>query len=176
MTLALKSPDRPYQVNNGPRTSHSLAWRSGGRYRGALRCTQGLPRTPEGESSGCSSSSVRHLRCDDGAGTRGPSHGGTCRGRACSVPCTRARTSTRASTRAVRDRPAGSRAGDILGAIGDILRSSDAGQEANADLQTQDRSGEERRRFQEDPGENKKALSEKRKTRAWVHKPTLRLF
>ena len=159
---------RPIITSDVPRNSCNPAWRVRGRNRRDLRRRCGLSRKPEDEGSRCSSTFLRHLRYDDGAGTRGPSHGGTCRGRACSVPCT--------STSAVRERPAGPCAGDVLSAINTILRSTDAGQEANADLQAEDGSSKERCRFQEDPGEAQETLSEKRKTRAWVHKPTLRLF
>jgi len=166
------------KIINGPRDSHSLAWRSGGSRSGSLRCTQGLSWTPEDESDVGSSDIHRHLRYDDGAGTRGPSHGSTCRGRACSVPCTRAsfRANSSSSSGDLRDGPAGSHAGDLLGPIDAVIRGSDADEEADADLQAEDRTGEEHCRFQEDPGEAEKALGEKSKTRAWVLKPTLRLF
>ncbi len=172
MTSALKSPLGRINLSNGPRTSHSLAWRSSRRDRSALRCTKGLSRTPEDEGCSCSSTSNRHLRYDDGAGARCPNHGGTCRGRACSVPCARANT----STSAVRERPAGSCAGDVHRPADGILRSSDADQEADPHLQEADGPGQERCRFQEVPGEAEETLSEKGKTRAWVHKPTLCLF
>jgi hypothetical protein len=184
LTLALKSPPGRINVSNVPRDSHSLAWRSGGSRSGSLRCTQRLSRTPEDESGVSSSAFYRHLRYDDGAGSRGPSRGSTCRGRACSVPCTRASAHTRTSFRAnsstspcdVRERPAGADAGDLLRAVYAVIRGTDADEEADADLQAKDRTGEERCRFQEDPGEAQEALSGKCKTRAWVHKPTLRLF
>ena len=170
MTLALKSPQRRIKISNGPRNSHSPAWRGGGSRGGSLRCTQRLSRTPEDESDVSSNAFDRHLRYDNGAGTRGPSHGGTCRGRACSVPCTRAVPRTRASIRTntsprpgdLRDGPASSSAGELFGAVHDLIRGTDA-DEADADLQAEDRAREERCRFQEDPGEAKEALSEKRR-------------
>ena len=179
MTLALKCPTGPITFSNVPGNSHCRAWRSGGRDRRALRCIQGLSRTPEDERTSCSSHLVRQLRYDDGAGTRGPSRGGTCRGRACSVPCTnrdsstraRASTSTRPGTSDVRDRPAGPCAGTLYGPIHSRARSSNA-DEADPHLQAQDGPGEERRRSQE----AQEALSQKQERRAWVHKPTLRLF
>jgi len=170
--------------SNGPSNSHNRAWRGGGRDRRAHRCIQGLSRTPEDERTSCSRYVHRHLRYDDGAGTRGPSRGGTCRGRACSVPCTRSDSSTRARTRAstsawpgtgdVRDRPTGPGAGPLHGPVHACARSSDA-DKADPHLQAQDGSRKERCRSQEDP-EAEKALSEKAERRAWVDKPTLRLF
>jgi hypothetical protein len=169
--------------SNVPGSSHHRAWRSGGRDCRALRRIQGLSRTPEDERTSCSRYFVRHLHYDDGAGTRGPSRGGTCRGRACSVPCTRsdsgtsrtrASPSTLPSTSDVRDRPAGPCAGALHGPVHACARSSDA-DKADPHLQAQDGPCEERCRSQEDP-EAEEALSEKLERRAWVHKPTLRLF
>jgi len=167
--------------SNVPGNSHYRAWRGGGRDRRAHRCIQGLSRTPEDERTSCSRYFLRHLHYDDGAGTRGPSRGSTCRGGACSVPCTSSDGSTRAranpSTRTrpctsdVRDRPAGPRAGALHGPLNSRARSSDA-DKADPHLQAQDGSCEERRRSQE----AQEALSQKLERRAWVHKPTLRLF
>jgi len=171
-------------LSNGSSISRNSAWRSGGRDRRALRCIQGLSRTPEDERTSCSRYFDRHLRYDDGAGIRGPSRGGTCRGGACSVPCARSSNSTRTSTRAstsacpgacdVRDRPAGPGAGRLHGPDLACARCADA-DKADPHLQAQDGTREERRRSQEDP-ETQEALSEKAERRAWVDKPTLRLF
>ena len=166
--------------SNGPSSSHNPAWRGGGRDSRAHRCIQGLSRTPEDERTSCSRHVHRHLRYDDGAGTRGPSRGGTCRGRACSVPCTRSDSSTRARASPspdpsdVRDRPTGPGAGALYGPVHACARSSDA-DKADPHLQAQDGPRQERCRSQEDP-EAQEALSEKSERRAWVHKPTLRLF
>ena len=167
-------------LSNGSSISRNSAWRSGGRDRRALRCIQGLSRTPEDERTCCSRHHDRQLRYDDGAGTRGPSRGGTCRGRACSVPCTRSDNNTRASpgacpgTSDVRDRPTGPSAGGLHGPVFARAWSSDA-DEADPHLQAQDGSREERCRSQENP-EAQEALSENAERRAWVHKPTLSLF
>ena len=168
MTQALKSPDGSYQDNNVPRTSHNLAWRGRGSRSGSLRRVKGLSWTSEEGNNGDGADNSldplgRHLRSDDGAGTRGPSRGSTCRGRACSVPCTRARSGSCSGTCPLRDGPACASPGDIRSTIVLFVRSTDPHKEADADLQAQDRTSEERCWNQEDPGQAQEALSEKRK-------------
>ena len=161
---ASEEPGEPYQHSNGPRNSHRVARRDRGSRSGSLRGCKRLSWTnEEGDSdSRAVGPRDRHLRSDDGAGTRGPSRGSTCRGRACSVPCTRADDFHRTGARTLRERSAGTGSGDVRGGLFLFVRSADPHKEADADLQTQDRA-HEGPRIQESPGEAEEALSEKRK-------------
>lgn len=168
----------------GPRSSNHLAWRL--RWRGSrgLRSGKGLSRTQEdrGRRPGHinhTSHIHRHLHYEDGAGIGGPSHGSTCRGGTCPVPCARASTSSNSRSRtlrSVRDRPASTRSRNLLGAFVSPNGGTHVGKEAYTDIQEEDRSGKERNRREETGAEAQEALSERQKTRAWVHKPTLHIF
>ena len=168
MTQALKSRGGPYQPSNGPRSSHHLARRDSGSRSGSLRGRKRLSWTNEEGSNHpvAVDHSDRHLRSgNDGAGTRGPSRGSTCRGGACSVPCTRADSGSDDHTiaRALRERAAGAGTGDLRSAFLVFVRCAYPREEADADLPTEDRAREERR-IQEGPREAEEALSELRKS------------
>jgi hypothetical protein len=163
-------------LSYGPRTSYHLAWRVRGRGRRDLRSSKGSFRTKEG----CSSDICGHLHREGGADTNGPGHGDTCRGRARSGSDTRAITSTRISTVGLkgllRDGTTSTRTSELLGGVVRLRGGTDVGEEADEDLPEENRSSQEHHRRQEGTGQTQEALSEKRKARAWVHKPTLFLF